>query len=286
MKLCHVKLRRNFYRIQNTWIFRKAGYISARKLKPSGSSPHTLMDGNWTRTPALNHLRWANSEVHVYVMHSKRLLPRVRWQMFWTLKPHGLCCSYSILLLQIESNHKQFGNEWSWLCYNTILFIDAEIWISQFLRDMILGTIIKHKSHSELMDSIKAGCTWPPGSSEPTPNWHYLLKFLSGFHGGILLENPPFIAFLIFLVLLLLSPNSIPGNHLPNKLLELEHSSWGLLLGETKLRQPAWLIHGRTECSLLWHHEDPQKDSCLRVDLRKGSFHYILSLTVRCIKNV
>ena len=35
MKSCHLVMRMNFHRIQNTWIFCKAGYVSAGKLKPS-----------------------------------------------------------------------------------------------------------------------------------------------------------------------------------------------------------------------------------------------------------
>lgn len=83
-----------------------------------------------------------------------------------------------------------------------------------------------------------------------------------------------------------LSPNSILGNHLPDKLLALGYLSWGLLLGETQLRQPAWLINHRFKGSLLWHQEDPQKDSCLLVDLIKVSFHYILRLTALEMHNL
>lgn len=135
-----------------------------------------------------------------------------------------------------------------WWCSDTILFMDTEIWISHNfymawnISLLIFVTINKHTSHSQLVGCIKPGWIWPTGCSAWISVLHYLSKFPVGFHSGILLENSPFIAFLIFPVLLPGSPNRILRNHLSNKLFALGYLSPGLLLGETQLRQPAWLI--------------------------------------------
>lgn len=69
-KLCHLELR-----IQNSWMFCRAGYMSTGKWKPSRNT-RVLMDGNWMRTPALKPPRWDNPEVCVYITGSTLLLQR------------------------------------------------------------------------------------------------------------------------------------------------------------------------------------------------------------------
>ena len=73
--------------------------------------------------------------------------------------------SYSTLLLWSESSHKQFVNEWAWLCSTKTLFMDTEIWISHYFTCLLLMLVtIKHvKSHSELMGCIKPGWIWLMG---------------------------------------------------------------------------------------------------------------------------
>lgn len=41
---------------------------------------------------------------------------------FWIFKPSSLCYNYSTLPLQLESGHRQYGNEWVQPCSNKIMF--------------------------------------------------------------------------------------------------------------------------------------------------------------------
>ena len=44
----------------------------------------------------------------------------------WVSGPIGLCHNYLALLLQCQTNDRQYINKWMWLCSNKTLFIDLK----------------------------------------------------------------------------------------------------------------------------------------------------------------
>lgn len=96
--------------------------------------------------------------------------------------------------------------KWVWLCSHTTLFMDTEIWISHNFYvtqniSLLLSWLLRNIRAILRSWLYKPGWIWPTGWSVRTV-LHHLLKFPSGFHSGVLLENSPFIGFLIFPILL------------------------------------------------------------------------------------
>ena len=92
----------------------------AQRAEAACPRPHSKKLEGWNA----RLLEWGQQTFHWETRESKHL---------GLCGPNNLCCNYPIWLEHCKNHHRLYGNEWAWLCADTILFVDTEIWISHMI---------------------------------------------------------------------------------------------------------------------------------------------------------